>query len=196
MKTFRYFAYASFCFAVFYGCNPVDASDDEEPVIPYSACFSNFDSALVHKDIARSLSVWDTSWTIPRKFTLLPLLERLIWEFESLLYISEVISEIPLLRVASFTYNRINRISPEIRNARRLEDLALSYNYLTSLPDEICDMPSLKYLNLFCNDISVLPDSIGKLRTLRILDIRANPISADEILRIQAQLPHASIMHD
>ncbi|MBL0175109.1 MAG: leucine-rich repeat domain-containing protein [Ignavibacteria bacterium] len=197
MKTFRFFAYASFCIAVFYGCNSGDVSGYKQPDIPWESRFHNFDSALVHKDIARSLQVVDdTSWTIPNKLALLPLLEDLWWSGGYLVYLSEVIADLPLLKVTYVGGNKITRIAPGIRNARRLEDLDLSNNYLTVLPDEICDMPSLKNLDLFCNYISVLPDSIGKLRTLEALDIRANPISVSEIQRIKAQLPHVTIRHD
>ncbi|KAL7608273.1 hypothetical protein Lser_V15G13810 [Lactuca serriola] len=91
--------------------------------------------------------------------------------------LTDLIRELPLLRVISLSRLSINEVPEFIGCLKHLRYLNFSRTKITHLPDNVCDLYNLQTLIIFgCHRLEKLPNSFKKLKNLRHFDMRGNPL--------------------
>ncbi|KAK1407028.1 hypothetical protein QVD17_38638 [Tagetes erecta] len=106
--------------------------------------------------------------------------------------LTDLLPELPLLRVLNLSDFQITEVPDSIGTLRHLRYLNLSNNTkITYLPESMCNLYCLQTLILFgCRSLTKLPNSFLKLKELRHLDLRRTkilqmPLGIDELNNLQ-----------
>ncbi|XP_023749853.1 putative disease resistance protein At3g14460 isoform X2 [Lactuca sativa] len=105
--------------------------------------------------------------------------ERNSWNrfFLSNTILTDLLSELPLLRVLSLSRLSISEVPEFIGSLKHLRYLNLSQTDITCLADNICNLSNLQTLIVFgCPSLKELPKSFKKLKNLRHFDMRDTPL--------------------
>ncbi|KAJ0672876.1 putative P-loop containing nucleoside triphosphate hydrolase, leucine-rich repeat domain superfamily [Helianthus annuus] len=87
--------------------------------------------------------------------------------------LTDLLPELPLLRVLSLSGSRISELPESIGTLKHLRYLNLSQTHITHLPETVCNLYNLQLLILVgCYRLTKLPDNFLKLKNLRHLDVR------------------------
>ncbi|XP_052625503.1 putative disease resistance protein At3g14460 isoform X2 [Lactuca sativa] len=87
--------------------------------------------------------------------------------------LTELLRELPLLRVLSLSRLSISEVPEFIGSLKHLRYLNLSRTKITHLPDNVCDLYNLQTLIISgCESLEKLPESFSKLKNLRHFDMR------------------------
>ncbi|KAJ0478494.1 putative P-loop containing nucleoside triphosphate hydrolase, leucine-rich repeat domain superfamily [Helianthus annuus] len=99
--------------------------------------------------------------------------------------LTDLLPELPLLRVLHLSDFYISEVPESIGTMRHLRYLNLSRNVITHLPESVCNLYNLQILILFgCDNLTKLPNNFLKLKNLRYLDVRDTPLLFPMLLRI------------
>ncbi|KAJ0672822.1 putative virus X resistance protein-like, coiled-coil [Helianthus annuus] len=99
--------------------------------------------------------------------------------------LTDLLPELPLLRVLSLSNFKITEVPESIGTLRHLRYLNLSRTKITHLPETICNLYNLQSLILSgCCEITKLPKSFLQLKNLRHLDVRDTPLLFEMLLEI------------
>ncbi|KAJ0860412.1 putative P-loop containing nucleoside triphosphate hydrolase, leucine-rich repeat domain superfamily [Helianthus annuus] len=99
--------------------------------------------------------------------------------------ITDLLPELPFLRVLSLSNFKIIEVPESIGTLRHLIYLNLSRTSITHLPEKVCNLFNLRILILFgCDRLTKLPNNFLKLKNLRHLDVRDTLISFQMLLEI------------
>ncbi|KAJ0672821.1 putative P-loop containing nucleoside triphosphate hydrolase, leucine-rich repeat domain superfamily [Helianthus annuus] len=99
--------------------------------------------------------------------------------------LTDLLPELPLLRVLCLSQFYISEVPESIGTLRHLRYLSLSRTAIGNLPETICNLYNLQTLKLFgCNKLTKLPNNFLKLKNLRHLDVRDTPLLFRMLLRI------------
>ncbi|KAJ0717042.1 putative virus X resistance protein-like, coiled-coil [Helianthus annuus] len=99
--------------------------------------------------------------------------------------LTDLLPELPLLRVLSLSGFRISAVPESIGTLRHLRYLNLSQTQITHLPEKVCNLVNLQTLILFgCNELTELPNNFLKLKNLRHLDVRNTRLLFQMLLEI------------
>ncbi|MFS7926347.1 putative leucine-rich [Helianthus anomalus] len=91
--------------------------------------------------------------------------------------LTDLLPEVPLLRVLSLSGFRISEVPESIGTLRHLRYLNLSRTLITHLPEKVCNLYNLQTLILSgCDRLTMLPNNFLKLKNLRHLDVRDTPL--------------------
>ncbi|KAM0069545.1 putative P-loop containing nucleoside triphosphate hydrolase, leucine-rich repeat domain superfamily [Helianthus debilis subsp. tardiflorus] len=87
--------------------------------------------------------------------------------------LSDLLPELPLLRVLCLSDFYITEVPESIGTLRHLRYLNLSRTSISHLPEKVCTLYNLQTLILFgCSFLTKLPNNFLKLKNLRHLDVR------------------------
>ncbi|KAJ0483320.1 putative P-loop containing nucleoside triphosphate hydrolase, leucine-rich repeat domain superfamily [Helianthus annuus] len=99
--------------------------------------------------------------------------------------LTDLLPELPLLRVLSLSGFRISELPESIGTLRHLRYLNLSRTWITHLPEKVCNLFNLQTLILFdCYNLTKLPNNFLKLKNLRHLDVRNTRLLFQMLLEI------------
>uniref|UniRef100_A0A251RL94 Putative NB-ARC n=1 Tax=Helianthus annuus TaxID=4232 RepID=A0A251RL94_HELAN len=99
--------------------------------------------------------------------------------------ISDLLPELPFLRVLSLSNFEISEVPESIGTLRHLRYLNLSRTSITHLPEKVCNLFNLRILILFgCDRLTKLPNNFLKLKNLRHLDVRDTKLLFKMLLEI------------
>ncbi|KAF5775326.1 putative P-loop containing nucleoside triphosphate hydrolase, leucine-rich repeat domain superfamily [Helianthus annuus] len=99
--------------------------------------------------------------------------------------LTDLLPEVPLLRVLSLSGFQISELPESIGTLRHLRYLNLSRTRITHLPETVCNLYNLQSLILSgCCEITKLPKSFLQLKNLRHLDVRDTPLLFEMLLEI------------
>ncbi|KAJ0851172.1 putative P-loop containing nucleoside triphosphate hydrolase [Helianthus annuus] len=99
--------------------------------------------------------------------------------------LTDLLPELPLLRVLSLSAFVIRELPESIGTLRHLRYLNLSQTHITHLPEKVCNLINLQTLILFgCDKLTKLPNNFLNLKNLRHLDVRDTPLSFQMLLEI------------
>ncbi|KAF5775319.1 putative P-loop containing nucleoside triphosphate hydrolase, leucine-rich repeat domain superfamily [Helianthus annuus] len=99
--------------------------------------------------------------------------------------LTDLLLELPLLRVLSLSNFYISEVPEFICTLRHLRYLNLSRTRITHLPEKVCNLYNLQTLILFgCDKLAKLPNNFLKLKNLRHLDVRGTPLLFQMLLEI------------
>ncbi|KAJ0672835.1 putative leucine-rich repeat domain superfamily [Helianthus annuus] len=100
--------------------------------------------------------------------------------------LTDLLPEVPLLRVLSLSGFQISELPESIGTLRHLRYLNLSRTRITHLPETVCNLYNLQSLILSgCCEITKLPKSFLQLKNLRHLDVRDTPLLFEMLLEIR-----------
>ncbi|KAF5774785.1 putative P-loop containing nucleoside triphosphate hydrolase, leucine-rich repeat domain superfamily [Helianthus annuus] len=92
--------------------------------------------------------------------------------------LTDLLPELPLLRVLSLTRFIIREVPESIGTLRHLRYLNLSRTSITRLPENLCNLYNLQSLILVgCFGLTKFPNNFLKLKNLRHLDVRDTQLS-------------------
>ncbi|XP_023735403.1 putative disease resistance RPP13-like protein 1 isoform X2 [Lactuca sativa] len=90
--------------------------------------------------------------------------------------LSDLLQELPLLRVLSLSNLSISEVPEVIGSMKHLRYLNLSRTLITRLPENVCNLYNLQSLIVSgCNSFEKLPNSFSKLKNLQHFDMRDTP---------------------
>ncbi|KAJ0672871.1 putative P-loop containing nucleoside triphosphate hydrolase, leucine-rich repeat domain superfamily [Helianthus annuus] len=99
--------------------------------------------------------------------------------------LTDLLPELPLLRVLSLSGFEISELPESIGTLRHLRYLNLSRTCITHLPEKVCNLVNLQTLILFgCGELTELPNNFLNLKNLRHLDVRDTLLSFQMLLEI------------
>ncbi|KAJ0478525.1 putative P-loop containing nucleoside triphosphate hydrolase, leucine-rich repeat domain superfamily [Helianthus annuus] len=99
--------------------------------------------------------------------------------------LTNLLPELPLLRVLSLSGFMISEVPESIGTLRHLRYLNLSKTKITHLPETVCNLYNLQSLILFgCDKLTKFPKSFLKLKNLRHLDVRDTSLLFQMLLEI------------
>ncbi|KAJ0483336.1 putative P-loop containing nucleoside triphosphate hydrolase, leucine-rich repeat domain superfamily [Helianthus annuus] len=99
--------------------------------------------------------------------------------------LTDLLPELPLLRVLSLSGFVIRELPESIGTLRHLRYLNLSQTHITHLPETICNLVNLQTLILFgCKELTELPNNFLNLKNLQHLDVRDTLLSFQMLLEI------------
>ncbi|KAJ0478529.1 putative P-loop containing nucleoside triphosphate hydrolase, leucine-rich repeat domain superfamily [Helianthus annuus] len=99
--------------------------------------------------------------------------------------LTNLLPELPLLRVLSLSGFMISEVPESIGTLRHLRYLNLSQTKITHLPETVCNLYNLQSLILFgCDKLTMFPKSFLKLKNLRHLDVRDTSLLFQMLLEI------------
>ncbi|KAF5775324.1 putative virus X resistance protein-like, coiled-coil [Helianthus annuus] len=99
--------------------------------------------------------------------------------------LTDLLPEVPLLRVLSLSGFQISELPESIGTLRHLRYLNLSRTWINHLPETVGNLYNLQTLILFgCNNLTKFPNSFRKLTNLRHLDVGDTPLSFQMLLEI------------
>ncbi|KAJ0672837.1 putative virus X resistance protein-like, coiled-coil [Helianthus annuus] len=99
--------------------------------------------------------------------------------------LTNLLPELPLLRVLSLSGFRISEVPESIGTLRHLRYLNLSRTWINHLPETVGNLYNLQTLILFgCNNLTMFPNSFRKLTNLRHLDVGDTPLLFQMLLEI------------
>ncbi|KAJ0860182.1 putative leucine-rich repeat domain superfamily [Helianthus annuus] len=99
--------------------------------------------------------------------------------------LTDLLPEVPLLRVLSLSGFQISELPESIGTLRHLRYLNLSRTCINHLPETVGNLYNLQTLILFgCYKLTKLPNSFRKLKNLRHLDVRDTPLLFRMLLEI------------
>uniref|UniRef100_A0A251SWY9 Putative NB-ARC n=1 Tax=Helianthus annuus TaxID=4232 RepID=A0A251SWY9_HELAN len=114
-----------------------------------------------------------------------------VWEVENWVYslsnkvLTDLLPELPLLRVLSLSGFEISELPESIDTLRHLRYLNLSKTRITHLPENVCNLVNLQTLILFgCDELTELPNNFLNLKNLQHLDVRDTLLSFQMLLEI------------
>ncbi|KAL7611109.1 hypothetical protein Lser_V15G13830 [Lactuca serriola] len=91
--------------------------------------------------------------------------------------LTDLVRDLPLLRVLSFSELSISEVPEFIGSMKHLRYLNLSKTKITHLPDNVCDLYNLQTLIVSgCYSLKKLPENFSKLKKLRHFDMRDTPL--------------------
>ncbi|KAJ0672796.1 putative P-loop containing nucleoside triphosphate hydrolase, leucine-rich repeat domain superfamily [Helianthus annuus] len=91
--------------------------------------------------------------------------------------LTDLLPEVPQLRVLSLSGFRISEVPESIGTLRHLRYLNLSRTRITHLPEKVCNLYNLQTLILSgCDRLTKLPNNLLKLKNMRHLDVRDAPL--------------------
>ncbi|KAJ0860257.1 putative virus X resistance protein-like, coiled-coil [Helianthus annuus] len=91
--------------------------------------------------------------------------------------LTDLLPELPLLRVLSLSGSRISEVPESICTLKHLRYLNLSQTHITHLPEKVCNLVNLQTLILFgCDELTELPNNFLNLKNLQHLDVRDTPL--------------------
>ncbi|CAH1412465.1 unnamed protein product [Lactuca virosa] len=91
--------------------------------------------------------------------------------------LTDLVRDLPLLRVLSFSELSISEVPEFIGSLKHLRYLNLSRTEITHLPDNVCDLYNLQTLIVSgCYSLKKLPENFSKLKKLRHFDMRDTPL--------------------
>ncbi|MFS7926237.1 putative P-loop containing nucleoside triphosphate hydrolase, leucine-rich repeat domain superfamily [Helianthus anomalus] len=92
--------------------------------------------------------------------------------------LTDLLPELPLLRVLSLSGFQISELPESIGTLRHLRYLNLSQTHITHLPEKVCNLVNLQTLILLgCKKLTELPDNFLNLKNLQHLDVRDTLLS-------------------
>ncbi|MFS7926241.1 putative P-loop containing nucleoside triphosphate hydrolase, leucine-rich repeat domain superfamily [Helianthus anomalus] len=92
--------------------------------------------------------------------------------------LTDLLPELPLLRVLSLSGFKISELPESIGTLRHLRYLNLSQTHITHLPEKVCNLVNLQTLILFgCYKLTELPNNFLNLKNLQHLDVRDTLLS-------------------
>lgn len=97
--------------------------------------------------------------------------------YNNLLYLSNYIGNLVLLKELNLSHNQMERLDPAIGCCIRLRVLDVSNNLLVHIPAEIVKCQALDTLLCNSNRITSLPNELGQLELLEQLDVRNNELT-------------------
>ncbi|KAJ0672874.1 putative P-loop containing nucleoside triphosphate hydrolase, leucine-rich repeat domain superfamily [Helianthus annuus] len=99
--------------------------------------------------------------------------------------LTDLLPELPLLRVLSLSGFEISELPESIGTLRHLRYLNLSRTSITHLPEKVCNLFNLRTLILFgCDKLTKLPNNFRNLKNLRHLDVRDTKLLFQMLLEI------------
>ncbi|KAJ0717016.1 putative P-loop containing nucleoside triphosphate hydrolase, leucine-rich repeat domain superfamily [Helianthus annuus] len=99
--------------------------------------------------------------------------------------LTDLLPELPLLRVLSLSGFEISELPESIGTLRHLRYLNLSQTHITHLPEKVCNLVNLQTLILFgCKELTELPNNFLNLKNLQHLDVRDTKLSFQMMLEI------------
>ncbi|KAJ0717021.1 putative P-loop containing nucleoside triphosphate hydrolase, leucine-rich repeat domain superfamily [Helianthus annuus] len=99
--------------------------------------------------------------------------------------LTDLLPELPLLRVLSLSGFNISDLPESIGSLRHLRYLNLSQTHITHLPEKVCNLVNLQTLILFgCYKLTKLPNNFLNLKNLQHLDVRDTLLSFQMLLEI------------
>ncbi|KAM0060925.1 putative P-loop containing nucleoside triphosphate hydrolase, leucine-rich repeat domain superfamily [Helianthus debilis subsp. tardiflorus] len=99
--------------------------------------------------------------------------------------LTDLIPQLPLLRVLSLSGFKISEVPESIGILRHLRYLNLSRTTIKHLPETVCKLYNLQTLILCgCNELTELPNTFLTLKNLRHLDVRDTPLLFQMLLGI------------
>ncbi|KAF5775418.1 putative P-loop containing nucleoside triphosphate hydrolase, leucine-rich repeat domain superfamily [Helianthus annuus] len=99
--------------------------------------------------------------------------------------LTDLLPELPLLRVLSLSGFEISELPESIGTLRHLRYLNLSQTHITHLPEKVCNLVNLQTLILFgCDKLTELPNNFLNLKNLRHLDVRDTKLLFQMLLEI------------
>ncbi|KAJ0860259.1 putative P-loop containing nucleoside triphosphate hydrolase, leucine-rich repeat domain superfamily [Helianthus annuus] len=99
--------------------------------------------------------------------------------------LTDLLPELPLLRVLSLSGFEISELPESIGTLRHLRYLNLSQTHITHLPEKVCNLVNLQTLILFgCYQLTKLPNNFLKLKNLQHLDVRDTKLLFKMLLEI------------
>ncbi|MFS7926202.1 putative P-loop containing nucleoside triphosphate hydrolase [Helianthus anomalus] len=99
--------------------------------------------------------------------------------------ISDLLPELPFLRVLSLSNFEISEVPESIGTLRQLRYLNLSRTHITHLPEKVCSLVNLQTLILFgCYKLTKLPNNFLNLKNLQNLDVRDTKLLFKMLLEI------------
>ncbi|KAJ0478536.1 putative P-loop containing nucleoside triphosphate hydrolase, leucine-rich repeat domain superfamily [Helianthus annuus] len=99
--------------------------------------------------------------------------------------ITDLLPELPFLRVLSLSNFKISEVPESVGTLRHLRYLNLSRTSITHLPEKVCNLFNLQTLILFgCDRLTKLPNNFLKLKNLRHLDVRETKLLFKMLLEI------------
>ncbi|KAJ0860307.1 putative P-loop containing nucleoside triphosphate hydrolase, leucine-rich repeat domain superfamily [Helianthus annuus] len=128
-------------------------------------------------------------------------LATLVGEVESWPYfylsnkvLTDLLPELPLLRVLSLSGFKISELPESIGTLRHLRYLNLSQTHITHLPEKVCNLVNLQTLILFgCDKLTELPNNFLNLKNLQHLDARDTLLSFQKMLSEIGELKNLQI---
>ncbi|KAJ0717050.1 putative P-loop containing nucleoside triphosphate hydrolase, leucine-rich repeat domain superfamily [Helianthus annuus] len=92
--------------------------------------------------------------------------------------LTDLLPELPLLRVLSLGGFEISELPESIGTLRHLRYLNLSQTHITHLPEKVCNLVNLQTLIVFgCDKLTKLPNNFLNLKNLQHLDVRDTLLS-------------------
>ncbi|XP_042756332.1 putative disease resistance RPP13-like protein 1 [Lactuca sativa] len=89
--------------------------------------------------------------------------------------LSDLLQELPLLRVLSLSNLRISEVPEVVGSMKHLRYLNLSQTWITHLPENVCNLYNLQTLIVSdCHKLIKLPESFSKLKNLQHFDMRGS----------------------
>ncbi|KAF5758642.1 putative P-loop containing nucleoside triphosphate hydrolase, leucine-rich repeat domain superfamily [Helianthus annuus] len=99
--------------------------------------------------------------------------------------LTDLLPQLPLLRVLSLSGFYINEVPESIGTLRHLRYLNLSRTTIKHLPETVCKLYNLQTLNLCgCVELTELPNNFQTLKNLQHLDVRDTPLLFQPLSRI------------
>ncbi|KAJ0860272.1 putative P-loop containing nucleoside triphosphate hydrolase, leucine-rich repeat domain superfamily [Helianthus annuus] len=99
--------------------------------------------------------------------------------------LTDLLPELPLLRVLSLSGFKISELPESIGTLKHLRYLNLSQTHITHLPEKVCNLVNLQTLILFgCDELTELPNNFLNLKNLQHLDVRDTLLSFQMLLEI------------
>ncbi|KAL9992041.1 putative P-loop containing nucleoside triphosphate hydrolase, leucine-rich repeat domain superfamily [Helianthus debilis subsp. tardiflorus] len=99
--------------------------------------------------------------------------------------ISDLLPELPFLRVLSLSNFKISELPESIGTLRHLRYLNLSRTSITHLPEKVCNLFNLRTLILFgCDELTELPNNFLNLKNLQHLDVRDTKLLFKMLLEV------------
>ncbi|KAJ0672875.1 putative P-loop containing nucleoside triphosphate hydrolase, leucine-rich repeat domain superfamily [Helianthus annuus] len=99
--------------------------------------------------------------------------------------LTDLLPELPLLRVLSLSGFEISELPESIGTLRHLRYLNLSQTPITHLPEKVCNLVNLQTMILFgCDELTKLPNNFLNLKNLQHLDVRDTLLSFQMLLEI------------
>ncbi|KAJ0717085.1 putative P-loop containing nucleoside triphosphate hydrolase, leucine-rich repeat domain superfamily [Helianthus annuus] len=99
--------------------------------------------------------------------------------------LTDLLPELPLLRVLSLSGFEISELPDSIGTLRHLRYLNLSRTRITHLPEKVCNLFNLQTLILFgCDKLTKLPNNFLNLKNLQHLDVRDTKLLFKMLLEI------------